>query len=317
MKKYPSIKYPTHEKTDGLLTEGDEIVIQEKVDGANFRYTVDEDGEITFGSRNCVNPDEQFEHAEEYVERTLDFDSLSNYDDFEDIVFFGEAMHKHSIDYDAWEGREPDIESDFPNVIGFDIWDDKIDDWMDFDMAMNIFEDIGFETAPIICRKESSEITEEDKKVPESEYRNPDPDAESDFNRRGLAEGIVIRNIDKDIRAKVVHDEFKEKNAMSFNDKSKAQTEAGKFVATYVTDARVEKMIYKLVDEGEYDSPKMPMMEDLPRRVIEDVFEEEGWNFICNREKVEIELDKEGKSEIRSKASDKCARILKEIVNDW
>ena len=75
MKKYPKIKYPTHEKTDGLLTEGDEIVIQEKVDGANFRYTVDEDGEITFGSRNCVNPDEQFEHAEEYVERTSESQS--------------------------------------------------------------------------------------------------------------------------------------------------------------------------------------------------------------------------------------------------
>jgi hypothetical protein len=61
----------------------------------------------------------------------------------------------------------------------------------------------------------------------------------------------------------------------------------------------------------------MEMMEDLPRRVIKDIFEEEGWNFICNQDNVEIEMDNDTKSEIRSKTSKKCARILKEEVNSW
>jgi hypothetical protein len=297
------------------------------VSNSNFRFRHVGDTELMFGSRNVEfkegdkplpmeDCNKQFQHAIQYIYNEVDFEELAALP--ESYVFFGEAMHKHSIDYDVWEGKNPDPSETYPpNFIGFDVYDESSESWLDFDEAMVAFDLIGLETAPVVARKPASEITEEDKGVPRSEYRQPSPDAESAFDRNGLAEGVVIRNIDKDIRAKIVHDEFKEKNAISFNDKSKAQTEAGKFVATYVTDARIEKMIHKLLDEGDWNSVQMQMMEELPRRVIEDVFEEEGWNFVCNNDNVEIEMDDDTKGEIRSKTSKKCARILKEEVNSW
>lgn len=42
MKRYPKLRYPDDSETDGLFVEGD-VVIQEKLDGANARFTLESD----------------------------------------------------------------------------------------------------------------------------------------------------------------------------------------------------------------------------------------------------------------------------------
>jgi hypothetical protein len=129
----------------------------------------------------------------------------------------------------------------------------------------------------------------------------------------GSPEGIVARRVDGSVRAKKVTDDFKEHHSVSFDDPSKAQSDAAEFVATYVTEPRITKAAHKLVDEGEYDRLEMPMMEDLPRTVLVDVMAENGWNLLTSGG-FEAVWDDDFKSEVRSKVSKKCARVLKTEV---
>lgn len=131
----------------------------------------------------------------------------------------------------------------------------------------------------------------------------------------GPPEGIVVRRVDGTVRAKKVTDEFKEENAMAFDDPSKAQSDAAEFVAMYITRPRIEKCAHKLVDEGEFDSLKMEMMPVLIKRVAEDAMKENSWDLLTNE--FECEFDKGFKSEVRSKMSNKCSRTLKEMVNQF
>lgn len=325
MKKYPKIKYPSHEATDGLLAAG-EVRFIEKYDGGNFRFRY-KDGGLLMGSRNVEfskqgdplpyeEVNKAFRHVHRYLYNEVDFDALERHHEaYEDgLVFFGEAMHTHSIDYDAWDGQEPDIESDVPNFVGFDVFDRASGEFLDWDTCVDIYGDIGLRTAQVYQTVPVEDLTLSDLdeyEIPQSEFREPDPDTDTRFDRKGLAEGVVLRNDDTNVRAKIVHPEFKEKNAIAFEDKSKARTEAGKFIAQYVTTGRIRKHAHKIVDDPdtEYDDLEMSMMELLPRRVLTDIMEEEGWEILGN----DIELTEDSKYEIRSKASKKCARILRKM----
>lgn len=304
MKKFPKIKYPSHRETDGLL-DG-EVVVLEKLDGANFRFTWDDDGDLKIGTRNVVYDDpwdenrpHAFEHSVEYIEDVVDHVADV------DLVFFGESMHLHSLDYEGIDWENPHkgaphvpLDSDTPNVVLFDVWDNEGEEWLDWDEVEEWSFVLGIPHAPVVERGEPEDLALE---VPE----------ESEFG--GPPEGIVVRRTDGLVRAKKVTEDFKEQNAISFNDPSKASGDAVEFVAAYITEPRIEKTAHKLVDEGEYDSLQMPMMEDLPRRVIEDAFTEIGWDeLICGP--FEAEWDDEFKSEVRSKTSKKCARTLRQMV---
>lgn len=321
--KYPKLRYPGDESVfwSELFAEDTDVVVMEKLDGANsrFRWTGDE---WLFGSRNVLfhedgDPlsleecNEQFRHAIEYV-RTLantdvDYD-LARYS------FYGEAMHTHSIDYDAWDGRHPDIDGSIPNVIVFDVYDHDEGAFVDRDALVELTLDQGFRTPSYWTGSaagiESRVQDDPEELIPESEFRDPDPEADTEFDQRGLAEGVVLRNVQTGEKAKLVHQSFKETNAMAFESPSQAQTEAGRFVATYVTDARIEKQVHKLIDEGDYDGVAMDMMSELPRRVLTDVMAEEGWELLTN----DVELTEDVKGEIRSKSSKQCVRTLKELL---
>lgn len=327
MKKYPSIRYPGDEETHGIFADGT-LHILEKIDGANFRFKY-HNGGLYCGSRNVEFVDksgdsidllpieevnEQFRHVIQYLYTVIDMAELSSVyaaDDESRPVFFGEAMHVHSIDYDAWEGQEPAVDGDFPNFIGFDIWDPAKEKFLHWDLVSAIYGGLGLETVPVVETTPATGFDPDEYDIPQSAYREADPDVDTEFDRDGLAEGVVLRNDDTGHRAKLVHDSFREKNAIAFNHAKKAQSEAGRFVATYVTDARVRKQVHKLVDEGDWDEPEMPMMPELVPAVMKDVMAEEGWTILQD----DIDLTEETKGEIRSKASGKCATVLQTMVN--
>jgi len=104
--------------------------------------------------------------------------------------------------------------------------------------------------------------------------------------------------------------------AIAFNDPSKASGDAATFVAAFVTDARIEKEANKLVDEGHYEQLEMAMMEDLPRRVLVDAVGENAWDLLTSGG-FEGTWDDDFKGEVRSKASKKCARVLKTLCQEF
>lgn len=306
MKKFPKIRYPSDSETDGVLAG--EVVVTEKVDGANFRFTWNEDGELIVGSRNHSYPadDENvpkaFRHAIEYVK-----ECESDLWGFKDLTLFGEAMHLHSLDYDDIDWHVPSkgsahvpLDSEYPNVVIFDAWRDG--EWLDWDEFTDLIEPTQFQTTRVLDRGHGDDVSFD---VPE----------ESMFG--GPPEGIVVRRTDGSVRAKKVTDDFKEKNAQSFNDPSKAQSDAAEFVAMFVTDNRIEKQAHKLIDEGEYDEIRMEMMEQLPVAVLQDVMNEEGWNLLADEYTFECEFDSDFKGEVRSKASSRCARVLRSLCQQF
>lgn len=307
MKKFPKIKYPNDSETDGLLNG--KVVVTEKLDGANFRFTFTEDGEIVSGSRNVTFTEDgdplpledinrAFRHAIEYLRETIPEDARS---DFSHVTLYGEALHRHSLEYEDIDYEHPPSGppypgGDTPNVVIFDAHGPN--DWYHYAGVQTVANDLNLEQVPLLDDGDPDEVS----------FDVPD---ESVFG--GPPEGIVVRRVDGSVRAKKVTDEFRESNAVAFNDPSKAQSDAAEFVAMYVTKPRIEKNAYKLVDEADYDSLAMEMMRDLPERVLRDVMAEEGWDLLTND--FEAEWDDDFKGSVRSKASKKCVRVLKSELN--
>lgn len=329
MKKFPKIKKLRDSETDGIFLHDDDwVTVMEKIDGANFRWKYFNDDQILAGSRRTdfkrgdepLPIDEcnkQFRHVLRYLHNELDFEELRKIEEeYGEIVFFGEALHKHTIDYDAWDGKHPEIDSEFPNYLGFDVWSVEEDRWLPHSEVIELHERIGLVTVPVVAEGTVDELSEDVLDIPKSEYRTEKPDDDSEFNRKGLAEGIIIKNDNQQLRAKDVAEKMKELHNWGQKTSSEKDIEELRrerrhselFVQTFVTEQRILKTVHKLIDEGKYDEIRMEMMADLPRRVLTDVFAEEGWNIITHE--YEIELDEEIKESIRKKTSTKCSRLL-------
>lgn len=300
MKKYSKIRYPNDVPK---LFKGDgEIVMEEKMDGANFRFTV-EGGEFVFGSKNTERDalqEQQFEPAIDYIERFVgpDYvDTLQQPEAFDSsLVFFGEAMIPHTLEYD-----------DTPGFLGFDVYVEADDRWLLPEQAHALFEDIGLPTVPIITRITVNEWDSDKFEFPESEY--------GDFK----AEGVVLKRYEGGERAvsKLVREDFQEQAKAKSKDKQVDDTDTMSFVCDVFTKARVRKAAYRLRDEGSYDAIKMEMMRDLPREVMRDFVQEEmtapdfgeGYDGLwLLEERREIDFEK-----FRSKANGRAADLLKDV----
>lgn len=297
--KYPKIRYPSD--VDDLLEDGT-INVVEKLDGGNFRFKY-EDGVMYYGTRNHIYTDiddvpKMFKPVVKYIEETIDWEVLT--EKMPGVWHYGEAMVPHTLSYD----RE-----NTPLFIGFDVYVPNSDYWLRYRAAKDVFDQLGFEMAPLVGSYDEPRELPSTIEVPVSEYRVPDPDKEREIDQLGLAEGVVIRNEASGARSKVVHPEFKERNAEVFGDSQEPMTDAQKFVREYVTKARIRKHAHKLIEQGHYDNMKMEMMERLPRRVLTDVMEEHAWEIFMS----DYDLDSDARGSIRSETSQKCARVLKEL----
>lgn len=314
MKKFPKIKRLEQTET---ITDGEtgSIVVQEKLDGANGRFTITDAGEILFGTRRTEFKEDseplpiqkcnkQFRHALQYLHNFLVAKPA-----FSDYTFFGECLHTHSINYDAWDGKHPDPSTKYPpNFIVFDIWDERSGNWLTPNAVATVSEQINLVYVGEIQRLQLP-VSELDIEIPQSQFREKDKQAETEFDELGLAEGVVIKNTATNTRAKVVHDTFKEVKTFS---QQSSEPEFNEFVERFVTQGRVKKQAHKLRNQYEYDQITMEMMEQLPQAVIKDVLVEEGWNIICDE--YGIVIDEDAKAEIREQTSKKCSRILHELL---
>jgi len=332
MRKFPKLSKISDPDVEVFVNDTDLLYILEKVDGANFRWSLFDETQLLFGSRKVVfkrdgepspleETNKQFRHVIKYLQENVNIETLKSIEeDYGDLVFYGESMHNHTVDYE-YDGKHPDVyESDFPNYIGFDIWNQNEEAWLSHETVVEIHNKLGLETVPVIKETTVQDIQDEDLNIPQSNYRTPDEAADDEFNRLGLAEGIVIKNDAQKTRAKKVSEYMQEVNHFGEPDDDETIEElkerkrnAKKFVGTFVTDERIRKNAHKLVDEGNYEKLQMPMMKDLPKRVLKDIFVEEGWAILNNE--YDIKLTEDSKEDIRQMASDKCARILKEEIN--
>ena len=327
MNRYPSIPHVDDPEAEGLLSGDHEIVVTEKIDGASFRFKRTPNGALLFGKRGGIFGDqngqpkpteecgERFQPTMEYLYEAVDFDALDNlYEQHGELWFYGESLYEHSIDYDAWEGAAPEPHGDVPNFVGFDVYSVKGDSFVPYDTMREIFGALCLTTAPLVLRTTATQLRKEGITVPSSMYRTANPSADTEFDRDGLAEGVVLRNTATNCKAKYVHDAFSERNAIAFNDVAYAQSLSGAYVAAYITDARIRKHVHKLLDEGKYSGVSMEMLELLPDRVVDDAISEEGREIDSDAFEGHVEGDIEAL--VRKKAGRKCEQVVREVIDE-
>ncbi|WP_340097958.1 RNA ligase family protein [Salinibaculum salinum] len=263
MKTFPSIPRVAN-APDDLFEEG-HLWVLEKVDGANFRFQLQESGLLHFGDWNTVYDDptavpEPYQHAVRHVQTTLDRGALRGaVDSVADVVFFGEAMHRHTIDYD-WDRT--------PSFLGFDVWSDNTGGFLDPGVAAQVFERLNLRPVNAIERELPARDFDPDRfEIPRSAWYD------------GPAEGVVIRN-KRDQRAKLLHPEFQEAD-----ESVPVNASATDLAAKFATDHRFEKSAAKLEDN------EIPVtFETLYDRVLEDIIREEHKQLYHGTSTVEMDI---------------------------
>lgn len=268
---YPKVLRYDHDLvSDGFYSAGD-LTVLEKLDGSNARIIMYDskyrdvypndflyefepiDGEIFFGSKNKIrgtlggNIDEidaAFHRFVGYMRREVDSNDIRTLHETysSPLLFFGEHMVPHSIDY-GYEENPP------PPFIGFDVFkinadhthsanplEETFDGFLSFTETKDVFTSIGIPVSNSIKQNvehiypdEIEEIT-----IPESTYGQTQ------------SEGIVIRSNTVPERIKFVRDEFKEVNRDKFGlREDQAKTGSELFTARYITNGRIRKQIHK------------------------------------------------------------------------
>lgn len=312
MKSYPKVWRYDHPLIDSLVDTGS-LHLSEKLDGGNFRFALyderfaDEyeswdfqdvtptDGDLVFGTKQRVRGriDDPLEsvngslwRAIRHLREELDPAAIRTiHDDYGPLVFYAENMVLHSIEYN-WEETPP--------LIGFDVYASRQDSGTDTDRfagagaktfegflpvptVYTLFDELGIETTPAIASAlDASDFDPATFEIPQSQWRD------------GAAEGVVIRNLDTGERGKIVTEEAREANTQRWGkDKAEAEDDTELLVATYCTNARIRKMVHKLVvDEGHEFS--RDLIEPLHRRVVHDIWDEEWADIIRQNWTIEM-----------------------------
>jgi hypothetical protein len=122
------------------------------------------------------------------------------------------------------------------------------------------------------------------------------------------AEGVVFKNYDKQIFAKYVRKKFKEVNKRAFGGSKKfANDDSEKIVAIYCTNARIDKIIFKLMDEGFKLNKKM--MTKLPVRVYQDIISENWKDILTTKYIIDV-------NRTRKLVAKRCLAVLDQVITN-
>ena len=261
-------------KNVGAFEPGDIIQITTKIDGANASIAWDEASQSLeiFSRTNLLTSPGSLRGFYDYIKTEVE--PKADWSQWFDFVFFGEWCVSHTVQYNKdWYNKWR----------VYDIWDKSTNSYLPQTTVKNICKQIGLEYieelyyGPFISWDHCRSF------IGKSTAYGP------------AQEGIVIKNqtklaverVDGPIYIKIVDEKFKE--AMHSAKEKKpvdpaveaAKAEAAKLASTIVTEARVRKLILKLVDEGKLPSELKPkdmgaVMKVLPKLVFDDVMKEEA-----------------------------------------
>ena len=305
MKKYDKIKQLGDEENKELLTSPeDEIVIEEKLDGANTRFMI-KNGKVIFGSHsqqltsddgNPDNVNKNFKKSYELIKSKIEPLPASILAELEGLTFFGETMIRHTLDYD-W--------NNIPAFVGFDIYNAKLEKYCEWSHARLLFSELNIEFVPVLWHGQVKDFKIEDwtdDKMPKAKWASQSsPDQQ--------VEGICIKNFVKQLMGKIVRTKFIEKNIKTFGGgKKKARTEGNndaEVCAIYCTNARIDKQVFKMLDEDKKLS--MELMGELIRRVCADVFEESWKDIVWSQWIINFK-------KLRGLIAKRCQEVLKQML---
>lgn len=233
----------------------DLIHISEKIDGANASFMVDENGVRHFYSRN-----KELSFADTlrgfviWADANIKWENVAN-----GFICYGEWVVQHKISYNE------DVKNTF---VLFDIYCIETNRYLSPDAVKRIADFIGVKT-PECFYYGSYQGLEHIKQFV----------GMSNITEKG--EGVVIKNITQDFKCKWVREDFSEvKSPKQPKLPNENDLKVSMLIEQLLTYPRVEKILYKGLDEGTYDSFDTSnfgsIMKYMGNNVVEDIVKEES-----------------------------------------
>ncbi len=194
-KKYMDVVRLGHKSTIGVLNKGDQIIIQEKIDGANasFRYDEETDTVRAFSRNTELNEENTLGGFYQWTQQ-LPKDELMI-----GAIYFGERLNPHKVKY-------PEYEKQF---FLFDIYNTYTGEYVDFSMVEDEAKRLGLNLVPVFYNGEYKGYEHLESFVGKTMLGGKLGDVET-------GEGIVVKNIKYKDRfghqlfVKLVTDAFRE-----------------------------------------------------------------------------------------------------------
>lgn len=127
-----------YRKYGGAFVAGEEVVITEKIHGANMRFMIDAEGKVHVGSRTQWK-----DKAGDtlwwpcFLAMNLNIDALPR-----EMVFYGEVYGQvQDLKYGVEKGQPPQF-------AGFDVLNRPEQRWLNYDEALELFKSFGIPTVP-------------------------------------------------------------------------------------------------------------------------------------------------------------------------
>jgi len=261
--KYQHVSRITNDETEGLL-DG-EVIVQNKIDGANFNVAWTSERGHIIASRNSAKslggePKVGFRGAVEYCLNHPGIMLISKR-----FILRGEWLVRHSLNYPK---------DSMHHFYVFDVQRYEDHSYLHPDAYIPLLEKYSIRYIPILARLTNPSIEELTKLV-----EGPD-----EFGAE-QKEGIVIKRYDfvnKYERVqwgKIIHPSFEIKNKLVFKPKN-ADDITIKFASETVTQHLVLKTIEKVKSEDPDGNINIKQMAQILGLVWYDVFHEDLWNFV-------------------------------------
>lgn len=268
-KKYHSIVRYGHKSTQEVLNKGDQIIIQEKIDGANASFAVI-DGELKCWSRNKeLSMNNTLEGFYVWVKENINVDKL-----LEGVIYFGEWTAQHKVVYEGFKKQ----------FFLYDIYNLHLEEYVSFSMVRDEAKRLGLQLVPVFFEGEFESFEQLTSYVGRTELNGT-------LGGKPCGEGIVVKNVayrdrfGKQLFVKLVVDKFAEvQKQKAPKDPKKKFSEEELKVRECVTAPRVEKQLFTMIEEGllerNFGIEEMgKILKHINPLVAEDILKEEMGDF--------------------------------------
>lgn len=254
-----------HNMTFGVLNPGDQIVIQEKIDGANASFLRDGQTIRSF-SRNHELTGEGGLDGFKVWTQTLDVNKL-----LDGVIYFGEWTSSHKVKYPGYEKQ----------FFLYDIYNTFTNEYVHWSMVHDESNRLNLNLVPVFYIGEYISFEHLQSFVGKTFLNGK-------LGDHVTGEGIVVKNVNYKARngnqifVKLVVDKFIEvQKQKPPRDPNRPLTIEAEWVNMCLTEARVEKMLYKLVDEEILNKvfgieDMGTILKNLSTRIINDMLKEES-----------------------------------------
>lgn len=272
IKKYTDVIRYGKSSTNGVIKEGDIISITEKIDGANASFRIDKTNPLgisCYSRNNPLNEDQTLSGFYGWViDNILPIKDKLN----KKYIYYGEWLVKHKVIYK---------DEYYKNFYMFSIWDIEKEQYVSDDIVQTEAERLGLTTTNYFYIGEFKSFDHLMSFVGKSDI-TLEPNT---------GEGIVVKNVNyfdnynRQVFVKLVSEKFAEVQKQRLPKNPNIDSPVIELVKSVLTKARVEKILYKLVDEGilkeDYAIEDMGLiLKSLGGKVYEDIMKEESDLFV-------------------------------------